>query len=293
MSELCNSILKTLTFFNVQGLPLTLMEIKAYLLRGDFREVTLGQIKAALEGELLSRIKTDGVFYFLSESPHLPAQRRKRYRISLTRFRKARRILYPLRFFPFVRGVAISGSQAILNSREESDIDLFIIAAKNRIWLARMLVTLYLQLFGQRRYDQHTQNRFCLNHYIDENVDITRDRNVYTAMLYSSFLPVFGNRFFTRFYKRNQWVKDFLQDPVFEQSNHFFGFKKSRWQRFFEIIWEITLLAPILNWVSGWYQKGRIKPQDYVYVSDTELSFHPDSKGQQILARFKEKLESL
>ena len=284
-----SSILKTLAFFDVQDLPLSLMEIRAYL---GSSEGSLSDIEQSLKKELAHVTETDGVFFCLKGRKNLFMKRRDRYRLSLRRMRKTKQVLYLMRFIPFVRAVAVSGSQAILNSREQSDIDLFIITAKNRIWLARMLVTLYLQLLGQRRHGQHTQNRFCLNHYIDESVHITRDRNIYTAMLYSSFLPVFGNKFFARFYKKNQWIEDFLQNPIFEQSNNFFGFPVSRWQRFFEIIWEATLLAPIVNQVSGWYQKGRIKSQDYVYVSDTELSFHPNSRGQQVLAKFRENFTS-
>ena len=42
--------------------------------------------------------------------------------------------------FPFVKGIAISGSLSKNFADEDSDIDLFIVTAKNRLWIARTLM---------------------------------------------------------------------------------------------------------------------------------------------------------
>jgi len=308
MTPLGKSILSVLTFFDVQDMPLTLMEIRAYLIannpplsplnlkgdkrgvkevkEGDEEELPLSQIKEVLETELANQVETDGVFYFLTGRSELCNKRKTRYQISLTRMRKTKKFAGLLRFIPFVRAVAVSGSQAVLNSKESSDIDLFIIAAKGRIWLARLLVTAFLQALGQRRHGRRAKNRFCLNHYIEEGALISRDKNLYTAILYSNFIPVFGVARFLRFYEANGWIRQYVRDPVWESSNNFFGFEPPAAQKAAEIILEAGLIAPVLNFFSGLYQQRRIKQRDHVYVSARELAFHPDSKGQRILARY-------
>jgi hypothetical protein len=285
MSVLAQSVLETLVFFDAQKRPLSLLEILLYL--GKSREQTsLNRISRLLETELEGDVETDGVFYCLKGKKHLLRERHERYRTSLRRMRKSKKYIYFLRFLPFVRGVAVSGSQALLGSRASSDIDLFIITARNRIWLARTFVTLFFQLTGSRRHGNKTRDRFCLNHYIDEEVRIEKDKNLYTAALYASFLPAFGLEHFQEFYKKNQWTKDYLNRPIGSPANNFFGYARARGQRAFELVLDLTMLAPLFNRLSRLYQKSRIAKQDFVYVSDKELSFHPNSRGQNILAEF-------
>lgn len=307
MTNIAKKILTTLTFFDAQDLPLSLVEISANLSPSAFPPpfrgegvpsrsrgagegaVALSDLTTTLQTELKDRVKTDGVFYCLASRPELLRQRHQRYRLTLTRMRRAKKYLSFLRHTPYVRAVAISGSQALLNSHPGSDIDLFIITGRGRIWAARLLVSLYFQIFGVRRHGQEVKNRFCLNHYLDESAAITEDKNFYTAVEYRSLLPVFGN--FQKFYRQNLWIREFLPAARPESSVPFFRFQ-SRWLKpLLEAVLELTLLGPLLNLISGWYQRLRIRQQDYIFVSGHELSFHPGSRGQRILARFAEGLK--
>ena len=122
MTPLGKSILSVLTFFDVQDMPLTLMEIRAYLIannpplsplnlkgdkrgvkevkEGDEEELPLSQIKEVLETELANQVETDGVFYFLTGRSELCNKRKTRYQISLTRMRKTKKFAGFLRFIP-------------------------------------------------------------------------------------------------------------------------------------------------------------------------------------------------
>ncbi|EKD65861.1 MAG: hypothetical protein ACD_49C00079G0025 [uncultured bacterium (gcode 4)] len=75
----------------------------------------------------------------------------------------------------------LKDSSATLRSAQNDeygggDIDLFIVTAKNRLWLVRVMVTLVFQLLGVRRHWNNIAERFCLSFFIDE-----------TAMNFSSF----------------------------------------------------------------------------------------------------------
>ena len=329
MVSLVKSIYSTLAFFDAQDLPLTLMEIRGYLVavtphltsptRGEERgvsfpqsfppldpdtpvgvdgegkggvnlEANLSDIEKILQSELADKIHYANGFYFLAGRADLVVLRRQKYQISLGRMRKAKKMLSFLRFLPYLRAAAISGSLALLNSSGNSDIDLFIIVKKNRVWIARMFISLFFQLLGQRRHGQKISARFCLNHYLAADTLITRDKNLYTAVEYASLLPVLGEKEFVKFWQENSWIKIYLPDPRYQQANHFFKTNFSVWQKFAEAVLDCTI-GPALNYLSGIYQKRRIKTQEYILVSDSELSFHPGSRGQKVLSQFQENLD--
>ena len=265
-------------------------------IRGGEGELLLAEIEQTIKSELVNKVAHSRGLYFLRGRQALVDQRREKYRMSLLRFRKAKTHLRPLRFFPYLRAVALSGSQALLNVTADSDIDLLIITKKNRIWLARALVSLYFQVLGQRRHDQNIAGRFCLNHYVAEGRTLAEDRNLYTALEYANLLPVLGAENLAKFWQKNPWIKEYLPAAASEAAVPFFdppprraSFRFSRLQKIFEISLDFTL-GPILNYTLGRYQKHRIRKQHYILVSDDELSFHPGSRGQQVLESLKAKL---
>lgn len=291
MDSLAKSVYRTLVFFDAEDLSLTLLEIRAYLVAGKepLPDVSLSALEQVLSRELSGQTHSAGGLYFLAGRRKLTELREARYRISLKRLRKCQKYLRFLRFVPYLRAVAISGSLALLNSEEDSDIDLFLITKKNRIWITRLLVSAYFQILGLRRYQMRIAGRFCLNHYVCEGALISQDRNLYTAVEYASLLPVLGHDRLKKFWQDNDWLKDFLHDPAPEIAETFFRFGFSRWQKVFETVLEYTI-GPLLNRVSGHFQKKRIILQEHILVSDEELSFHPGSRGQKVLAKYREKL---
>lgn len=295
MNSLAQSIYKTLALFDVQDIPLTLMDIRGYLVRVNNlppAPVSLSNIEFVLTTELNEFIEQQDGFYFLSGRQALVALRQERYRISLVRLRKARRYLQGLRFLPYIRAVAISGSLSFLNSKSTSDIDLFIMAKPGRIWLARVLVSMYFQLFGQRRHGKYIADRFCLNHYVREDLTVTVDRDLFTAVAYAGIIPVLGAQSLRRFWARNTWIEQFLVNPILQTDQVYFGAKFSPLAKFFERLLDFTG-GPLLNSIFGRYQRWRIKPREDIIVSDEELSFHFHLHGRKVLASYAEALDKL
>lgn len=295
MSPLAQSVYKTLVFFDALEMPLTALQIQDYLLADKKlpRQVSLSEILSALDGELRGRVVGTGSIYYLpGREEFAKAAIQERYRISLQRLRKAQRFLRGLRHVPYVRAAAISGSLALLNSKPASDIDLFIIVKKNRIWLARVLVSGYFQILGQRRHGRFISDRFCLNHFVTEELAVSRDKDLFTAVSYASMLPAFGAAVVSRFWQKNPWLRDFLHAPVLEETNTFFALPPSRWQRGVEFVSDWTV-GPLLNRLFGWYQRRRIRLQDDIIVNDDELSFHFATRGKTVLARFEKGCQAL
>ena len=285
-------ILQTLRYFDIQDHALTLLEIDKYLLKGsvmladqDRRAFTVSEVLGCLENDLKEQIGFRSGFYFIKGRDSLAEKRLHNNFYSGKRLKRVHKYLPGVRHLPFVSAAALTGSEALNNSKQGSDIDVLIFVKPNRIWLARLFVSAYFQILGMRRHGKYVENRFCLNHYIQELKVLSDDRNIYTAIEYISLIPYFGADVVYEFQTLNlPWVKNHLLQPEFVKYKTPQG---SLVKSFFESL----LRGGFGNWLEGWvgsFQKRRIKVQEYILVDKDELSFHPASKGQQVLKRFSE-----
>ncbi len=137
------------------------------------------------------------------------------------RLRLARKITRFLSLFPFVKGIAVSGSLSKNFSEEHSDIDFFIITEKNRLWIARTI----MHLFKKISFLAGLQHWFCMNYYIDEEALVIREKNIFTAMEVVTLLPLCDDAVFERFFQANKWSRNFF--PVHTVKNEAKKIKKS------------------------------------------------------------------
>ena len=294
------NILKTLKFFDLQDYPLTLLELRQFLIadmenldldkQGELgsevaagiAQVSAGQIFQILENDCRGEVENLNGFYFLSGRQNIVQMRLNNYFFGIKREKIIRRYAKFLKFVPFVRGAALAGSQAMGQQKEGSDIDLFIITNPKFMWLGRTLVTAFFQILGVRRRGDKIQNRFCLNHYLAGPKKITQFRNLYTAHEYLKLrLLVFPNKIWD-FYRENSWIKTFfpnsiLIEPVKEE--------RPKLQKALEYMFlgkfGLMLEKRLKNW-----QSAKIRAQKYILVTEDELSFHPDSKQEALLNKF-------
>jgi predicted nucleotidyltransferase len=117
--------------------------------------------------------------------------------------------------FPYVRGIAISGSLSKNFADENSDIDLFIITAPNRLWIARTL----MHLFKKLTYLANKQDYFCMNYYVDEQGLEIVEKTIYTAIEIVTLIPLQGDTQFEQFYLSNSWTRDYLPNKVMRLSS--------------------------------------------------------------------------
>ncbi|NTU99333.1 hypothetical protein HGA64_05030 [Candidatus Falkowbacteria bacterium] len=164
LDDLEIAIIKTISFFDVLDWPLTADEVRKNLWRKRSSLIEVEQALVRLNGKIES---LEG-FYFLPGRQVLVAERKKAYIRSWHKIKAAMRITKLLRYVPGVRLVAICNSVAIGNLKPQSDIDLFVITARRRIWLTRLLVTAVVQASGLRRHGKLVRNRVCLSFYVSE-----------------------------------------------------------------------------------------------------------------------------
>jgi predicted nucleotidyltransferase len=196
-------ILAALAYFDLFDYPLTQTEINQFARREYSAAEIGGQLLALLADK--SVFHNDGL-YSLRNDPTLAPRRRAGNLMARPLLQRAERIARFLAQFPFVRGVAVSGSLSKNFADENSDIDLFIITAPNRLWLARTL----LHLLKKLSYLVNRQHDFCMNYFIDEAELGIREKNIYTATEVATLLPLRGIGSFDKFYRSNDWSNQFL-----------------------------------------------------------------------------------
>lgn len=301
---LAERIHNTLRFFDLQSYPLTAYEIHQYLVADVATLKTKIDDKFELQKEvttptapvhfdtiltqlyILSRegkILSKNGFYSLPGKEELINQRQKNYLHGLKREKLVRRYLVPAKHIPFVRGIALAGSQALGQQRATSDIDLLIITDPKHMWTARTFLSAWFQLFGVRRHGKKIANRFCLNHYLANAREVDAERNLYKAMEYTKLRSVVYPQGIQEFQKANEvWIKQFFPNTEFELSN---SKRQSKFQTFLERIFTNSFGSWIEQKLGNWQQK-RIQQDQFVFVRTDELSFHPESKHEALLKGF-------
>jgi hypothetical protein len=147
-----------------------------------------------------------GEFYSLNNNFTLSERRIKGNEKAMLMLEKANKAAKLISRFPYVRGVAVSGSLSKNFADDTADIDFFIIAAANRLWIART----FLHTFKKLTFLFNMQHFFCMNYFIDEAEPEIVEKNIYTAIEIATLLPLRGSVAFEKFYAANTWTQQYL-----------------------------------------------------------------------------------
>lgn len=211
VSEIKENILATLAYFDIFYYPLTSGEIYLFLKNKQDPD----EFEMAIKYLVVNRsIYQFGNFYTLKNDYSLIARRCAGNKKAAGLIKVAEKVSNILIRFPYVRGIAISGSLSKNFADENSDIDLFIITAKNRLWIARTL----MHIFKKLTYVINKQDYFCMNYYIDEDQLEIVEKTIYTAIEIVTLIPLQGDTIIEQFYTANTWTRDFLPNKIMRVS---------------------------------------------------------------------------
>ena len=195
--------LKTIAYFSLFTYPLRENEIVKFT-HGKNETQVLDEIRFLLEKGVILR-KDD--FYFIDGEESGIAKRLKGNKMAMDIFGKAKKSANKISKFPYVRGVAFSGSLSKQYFDEESDVDFFIITKPNRLWIARTLLIVYKKVFllNSRKY-------FCVNYFISSDSLVIPDKNRFTATEIATLIPYSSQKIFDAFFEINAWAFEFFQN---------------------------------------------------------------------------------
>ena len=227
--------------------PLRKREIYVFLAHKEEMDVFEKELNCLVEASLVFAL---GEFYCLFNNYTLAERRRKGNEKAAAMLGKADKAANLIARFPFVKGVAVSGSLSKRFADEDADIDFFIITAVNRLWIART----FLHMFKKITFLFNLQDCFCMNYFVDESSLCILEKNIYTATEVVTVMPICGLAVFERFYLANNWTKNYLPNNYLHISPA--AEIQSKW---FTRMTEMLLNNRLGNWVDTALMKKTAK----------------------------------
>ncbi len=201
LSPLEFAVLVTVLYGDLFDHPLTPEELHRFLTVPCPDRAELETALAALDGRYLSR--TRGFVCWRGREATIEVRRRRR-ELAAGRWRAARRFARWLAWVPFLRAVAVCGSQAVDNGDEDGDVDLFLITAPGRLWLVQSAA------MALRRAGRLLGVDFCPNYLLSEPDLAVANRSLYSAREAAQAVPLWGGEAYGRFLQANGWIGGFL-----------------------------------------------------------------------------------
>lgn len=277
-----STLTDTLILFSIYRRLATQEELYRYQYKTNISRSDIHQAALAVPGV----IYRDGFYGFESEFQELWEVRQEKDRETLRRYRKIQRYGKFLISMPFIRGVFVAGSLTFSsgNPSKSSDIDLFVVTADQYIWIARLGITLLTHILGIRRRGEYDENLFCLNHYITESQMYRSDHDMYSALLYSDYLPIGkdSQTMLARFWEVNSWRQEYYPQARPREHIVLSQIQSFREKRVIEWSLSISGLAWICNAFTKKIQQKKIQsnaltkvPHARIKATDEELEFHP------------------
>jgi len=325
----CQRILATVNYFDIFDYPLTLIEVYKYLINnaGD-RQIEQGINLFGL-AEYLNQLCRAGLmdslngFYFLAGRSQIAKLRINRYKLSQSKYKKAIKISQLLKFIPGIRLIAICNNLAYNNSRQGSDIDLFIITSKRRIWFVRFFCNLILSVLGQRpkllnteeamvagkfSVNQINQDKICNSFFITENnLNLEPykicDNDWYLMFWLQQIKPIYDqNNLYKKFVQANCRVKKFFPYKFSENNFIFYqtiyrSFLDSQLKNFFDKL-AINLDEKFYKWLQFKLMPKKLKQlsqksDSRVIIADNILKFHQNDRRLEYNQEFDRRLRGI
>lgn len=204
IQNLADAILHTVVYADLFDYPLTSQQIHRFL---TGYSAPLASVEEALahDDRLRQRLGSIQPYWFLVGRESLVELRRQRDAFSQALWRKARRYGALVASVPFVRMVAITGSLSMNNAIDPGDdIDLLIVTAQDRLWLARGMVILLVHLARLERME------LCPNYLMSEHRLHLGEPSLFTAHELAQLIPLCGQDAYHRLLDNNTWLSEYL-----------------------------------------------------------------------------------
>lgn len=279
-------VVEALAYADVFDWPLTAREIR----RNMPVAATLDEVEAALEpwAPASPFVERLGNLAMLRGRAGLADVRLRRARLSADLWPRALFYARIVGRLPFVRMVAVTGSLAVGAAREADDVDLFIVTADGRLWLARAMTMLVVRLGRLRGF------RLCPNYLLAASALRLPDRSPFTARELVQMVPVTGGEVYAELMAGNAWYREFL--PNAEPSSIEGRLRPNNW---LGRLLERALRSAVADRLERWEMNRKTRRLCAASASSetrydaTCCKGHADEHGRRVLAAFESRLNRL
>lgn len=145
-------------------------------------------------------------------------------RIEKELYTKTKRYLKYIQWIPWLKMIWIWNSLSMHSASEKSDIDLYIVTEKNRLWLVRILVSFIFQILAVRKTGKKHSGRFCLSFFSTlewmDFSDFVLKNDVYLYFWIVYFKPILDfDQTYETFLQANTSWADFSEYTDYLENN--------------------------------------------------------------------------
>ena len=285
-------IISTLLYFDMFKYPLTEEEIFLFNKRPTDKVTISESLKVLLSLGIVHQL---GEFYALRKDWSIVENRLDANRRAEKKMKTARNFCKIIASFPFVQAVMLSGSISKGVMYSDSDIDYFIIAKKNRLWITKLLLTLFKKIFLLNSY-----KNFCINYFITENALEIEEKNYFTATEIVTLIPVYGYDLYLDFIKENDWVKSYYANYPLRTNRFVVSKKRGAFKTLLRLLFDNRWGDFIDNWFMNFTWNRYLKKYKNSYGEEAvRIAFksnpntskvHPSHYQRKFLEKYQEKV---
>ncbi|MBU4315229.1 hypothetical protein KJ673_02380 [Patescibacteria group bacterium] len=286
----------TLAYFAYSQYPLTIFELFKWQYKPE-RVYGYHEIEDMVKNSswLSKRIGHFEGMYGLGTNGEVEQQvanRKRRYLDSVRKQRKVQKVVRYVSRLPCVQGIAICNSLSFHFTREKSDIDLFIITSRGRLWSARFWAVAPL-LFLRQRPGETKKDPVDMSFFLSENnLNIEHlcigDEDPYLSFWIRNLMPVYGSaELWDKFFTENNWTHALLPNAHVPK-------------RAYQVRCGSRFSIPFCPMPECWLRvlqlirlPGKIKllanSDTCVVMDDTMLKFHTTDRRAEIAEAFEKK----
>lgn len=214
-------------------------------------------------------------------------------------WRKVEKYSVFLNMIPFVSAIFVCNSLSFSKVDNNSDIDLFIVSKKNRLFLCRFFTTFFLQILGVRRHGNKINGRFCLSFYVDEdsvNLEkIMKYNDFYLAFWIKNLKVIISRNLNTDFViKKNFWIKSFfVKNTSFNIDEEYLFHKNSNLKKVLEMLFNFNIFEKSCRFFQISRAKKKLmvlkNPNKSIVINNKMLKFHNNDQRDFYNSAFVEK----
>ncbi len=225
--ELEEAVIKTLCWFDIFDYPLKRDEVFDYLIID--KKTDYDNFLSCIESSdyLKKNTKNKEGFICLKERDidELIRYRTEKEKLSDAKIKKAFRFIKFFRFIPYIKFISVCNDLGYRNANYNSDIDLFIITDKGKIWTVRFFVVGILKVLNLRpKFDFKNSKSYKRKDRIDANFFITTDAmdmeslsinffDIYLFYWVNQMMVAYDRgRYYDEFLNKNLWTENFLSN---------------------------------------------------------------------------------
>ncbi|MCB9813489.1 MAG: hypothetical protein H6772_03720 [Pseudomonadales bacterium] len=292
--DLSKKIIFTIAYTDQFQYPLTKEEIYLRII-GNHKKVSFKFFENLLKKLVTNdKISLINGLYFLKGSEKTVGLRVNRNAYSQIKWGEAEDFVKLVKFIPWIKGVAVTGSLAVNNARKNDDIDFLIVTQNSRLWLTRIIIVLIAQIKGRKRsWDNEEANSWCLNLWLEEKTLKLPNRlkNIYGAFEVCQAIWIYekGNTK-SMFFQLNNWVIKYLPNfYLFQKNNNDKLISVKNSSQLSALKYLLDVLNQILFYLQFLYMKPHMTKES---VGVNFAFFHPRDTKKLIFSKWFRKFSN-